>query len=120
MWLEGGKAMAQQFTWKEAVIIFDNEDFQTGFKLGRDFYFHGALHKRNEAGAVILEASEIVGLIAICDDDGHFSLDDQGDPALLEELLGMLVGYLSGPACPETWEELREWEAACTEVSPTP
>jgi hypothetical protein len=120
MWLEGGKAMAHQFTWKEAVIIFDNEGFQTGFKLGRDFYFHGALPKRNEAGAVILEASEIVGLIAICDDDGHFSLDDQGEPALLEELLGMLVGYLSGPACPETWEELREWEAACAGMLPVP
>lgn len=105
--------MAHQFTWKEAVIVFDNEGFQTGFKLGRDFYFHGALHKRNEAGVVILEASEILHLIAICD-------DDQDEPALLEELLGILAGYLSGPACPETWEELREWEVACAGMLPIP
>jgi hypothetical protein len=61
-----------------------------------------------------LTSSHLLGLIAVRDERGFYQLDDGCDksafPSGVEELLGVLVGYLSGPLHPETHEERTDRE----------
>lgn len=103
--------MTQQFTWKDAAVVFDNEEFQVGFERGRDLFFHGSDHKQETSGTVILKASELLRIMVLPDTGGRFHLDNETDiDDDLELIVGTLIGYMSAVSCPETPEEAQEWE----------
>ena len=60
------------------------------------------------------------GLIAVRDKGGCSQLDDGRDKSAfrhdVEELVGVLVGYLSGPLHPETPEERARRESECVVI----
>lgn len=106
--------MSRRFKWKDAVILFDNQQFQIGFERGRDLYFHGGGHKLNSSGVPLVKASELLRVVAIPDKNksGHFHLDDETDiEAHLEQIIGILAGYMSALGCPETPGERHQWDA---------
>ena len=103
--------MTQQFTWKDAAVIFDNDKFQLGFERGRDLYFHGTIHQQDASGTVQLKANELLRIVAIPDTCGHFHLDNETNiDDDLELIMGTLSGYLSALSCPETPEEQQAWD----------
>jgi hypothetical protein len=102
--------MDQQFQWQGITIIFNNEGFREGFERGRDLYFHGGLCGCDETGAL--------HLIAIPDSDGDYQFDEHmGVDTSLEELVGVLAGFLSGLTCPETRAERLQWEELAAQMS---
>lgn len=110
--------MAQQFQWQGITIIFNNEGFREGFERGRDLYFHGGLCGCDEKGALVVEASDVLHLVAIPDLDGDYQFDEHmGVDTSLEELVGVLTGFLSGLSCPETCAERRQWEELAAQMS---
>lgn len=95
--------MTQKFKWQDVTIIFDNEDFQVGFERGREYYFHGRLDKFDEAGAPIVEASDVLHVVTMPDGHGGYQFDKHmGIETSLAELIGVLAGFFSGLSCPET------------------
>lgn len=105
--------MLQQMRWGDALLVLDNAAFREGYWQGRSFYFHGGCHARDAKGNAMLPASDVLRVLALEDENGRFYLDAETfieDD--LEELLGWLAGYLSGPLHPETCEELHAWESS--------
>lgn len=106
--------MTQQIPWGNTLLVLDNAAFQKGYALGRSFYFHGSPHACN----AMLLTSDLLRVVALEDEDGHFCLDE--DTCIetdLENLLGWLAGYLSGPLHPETCEELQVWANSLPDIT---
>lgn len=96
--------------WGKTTLVLDQRAFEEGYVHGRQYYFEDAGGEEGRDGThPALTASSLLGLIAACDEHGRYQLDDGCDhsafPGGVEELLGVLVGYLSGPLHPETQEE---------------
>jgi len=101
----------QGVTWGKAIMLLDNEDFVRGYACGRMHYFHG-MGLESVDGCLTLPVSALLRVITIPDEDGHARFDEDEIEVTggVEETLGALVGYLSGPLCKETLEECQQWE----------
>ncbi len=111
--------MVYPIQWGNMTLLLDQQAFEVGYTHGRQYYFEDAWEEQKQEGRnEALTAKDLLGLIAIRDEQGHYQLDDGRDksafPSGVEELLGVLVGYLSGPLPPETHEERGKRLSECT------
>jgi hypothetical protein len=102
-------ALTRQVQWGEVTMVLDNEEFQKGYALGRVHYFHSTSLDKVD-GTLNLPVSALLRVVALPTDDGHYELDEDEDDDSIEQVLGVLVGYLSGPLHPETPAEERAWQ----------
>lgn len=105
--------------WGNVTLLLDQVAFEKGYAHGRQYYFEDAGDEEERNGRhPCLTASSLLGLIAIRDESGYYQLDDGCDHSTfaggVEELLGVLAGYLSGPLHPETHEEHAMRVSECT------
>ena len=96
--------------WGNIPLVLDHRAFEEGYAHGRQYYFDDAWEEQEKEGMKeTLTASHLLGLIAARDERGCYQLDDGQDKSAfesgVEELLGVLMGYLSDPLHPETQEE---------------
>ena len=81
--------------WGRVVLNLDNVAFREGFLHGRDYYAIDATEEPQRATR--LTAEEVLRQIAVPDaKEGHYHFDREAIEHL-EEYLGVLIGYLSGP-----------------------
>lgn len=82
--------------WGRVVFHLDNVAFCQGFLRGRDYYELDATQEEPHR-ASRLTVEEVLRQIAVPDaKTGHYYFDREAI-TYLEEYLGVLVGYLSGP-----------------------
>jgi hypothetical protein len=82
--------------WGRVVFHLDNAAFCKGFLHGRDYYEIDATLEEPQR-ATRLTVEEVLRQIAVSDaKTGHYRFDREAIKHL-EEYLGVLVGYLSGP-----------------------
>ncbi len=115
--------MAQCVEWGNATLILDQDRFQQGYQNGRRYYFEDWSPEEQSVGQITV--STLLHLVAIRDEQGRYQLEDGRDISTfqngVEELVGILIGYMSGPLCPETPEAQRNRQAECIiihEVAP--
>lgn len=90
-------AAPKSITWGTITLILDNEAFQQGFLVAREWYFKdiygedGRIAEEPQRG-ITLTAEEVLRLIVIPDEQGRYHFDEMGNENLPEYL-----GYLSGP-----------------------
>jgi len=101
--------------WGNVTLVLDQRAFEEGYTHGRQYYFEDAWEEQTKEGMKeALMASHLLGLIAVRDERGFYQVNDGYDKSAfqngVEELLGVLVGYLSGPLHPETYEECKNRE----------
>src|SRR5258707_9656198 len=87
--------------WRNITLVLDNEAFQQGFLKARQWYFadiYGEDGRQPEEPqhAVSLTSEEVLRLVVMPDEQGHYHFDEMGSENL-PEYLGYLVGYLGGP-----------------------
>ncbi|HLG65976.1 MAG TPA: hypothetical protein VKY19_28930 [Ktedonosporobacter sp.] len=112
------QTMAFPINWGTISLVLDQQAFEEGYIHGRQYYFDDAWEEQKREGSnETLTASHLLGLIAVRDGHGCYQLDDGQDKSVfrngVEELLGVLVGYLSGPLHPETPEERARRQSEC-------
>lgn len=104
--------MEQPVTWGSTSLIFDEPSFAQGYQNGRRYYFEDEQEATDFRRKSHFSTQRILHTIAHRDPQGHYQLDDGLDFSSfregVEELLGVLVGYMSGPLHPEAPEEYRE------------
>ncbi len=105
----------QQVQWGTTTLILDNEAFRKGFLAARQWYFQdmygeGGRPPEEPQRAVQLTSEEVLRLVVMPDEQGHYHFDGMGDENL-PEYLGYLVGYLGGPLAPEEAEHYRKEQA---------
>ena len=82
--------------WGRVVFHLDNAAFSKGFLHGREYYDIDATTEEPQR-ATDLTVEEVLRQIAVPDaKTGHYHFDREAIEHL-EEYLGVLVGYLSGP-----------------------
>lgn len=82
--------------WGRVIFHLDNAAFSKGFLHGREYYEIDATIEEPQR-ATNLTVEEVLRQIAIPDaKTGHYRFDREAIEHL-EEYLGVLVGYLSGP-----------------------
>jgi len=82
--------------WGSIVFSLDNEAFRKGFESGRRYYFVD-ISEEEPQRAEELSVEDMLRQIAIPDAmTGHYRFD-QDAIEHLEEYLGVLLGYMSGP-----------------------
>jgi hypothetical protein len=107
--------MAQQVQWGTITLILGNEAFRKGFLSARRWYFQdiygedGRLPEEPQH-AVELTSEEVLRLVVMPDEQGHYHFDETGIDQL-PEYLGYLVGYLGGPLVPDEAEHYRKQQA---------
>ncbi|HEU5230764.1 MAG TPA: hypothetical protein VFU49_23280 [Ktedonobacteraceae bacterium] len=104
--------------WGNITLVLDQQAFEEGYTHGREYYFEDAWEEQRKDGTrELLTSSHLLGLIAMRDEHGRYQLDDGCDKSDflngVEELLGVLVGYLSGSLHPETQEERAKRLSVC-------
>lgn len=113
--------MAHQVSWGNTTLILDHDRFAQGYHNGRRYYFEDwpLEEQPNQAFTV----SDLLSLVAAPDQQGRYQLDDGQEKTALregvEELIGVLVGYLTGPLHPETSEEQHAREESCLVIPET-
>jgi hypothetical protein len=112
------QTMVCSIQWGNMTLALDQPAFQEGYTHGRQYSFEDAWEEqRKEAGEETLTTPHLLGLIAVRDERGFYQLDDgchkSAFPKGVEELLGVLAGYLSGPLHPETPEERTQRLSGC-------
>jgi hypothetical protein len=107
--------MAQQVRWGNATLILDHNRLHQGYQNGRRYYFEDWPPEGLPTGQITV--SDLLHLVAIPDEQGHYQLEDGRDITAfrqgVEELVGVLIGYLGGPLYPETPEEQGKRRASC-------
>ncbi len=96
--------------WGNMTLVLDQRAFEEGYAHGRQYYFEDAWEEQTREGMKeALASSHLLGLIAVHDERGFYQIDDGRNksafPNGVDELLGVLVGYLSGLLHPETHQE---------------
>ncbi len=97
--------MAICVRWGTVLLKLDNCIFQKAYQKGRAYHFD------TWCGAdprTVMTAEQIMGLVALPDDQGRYELDDEHDRA--EEIIGFVLGYMSGPWLPEAPTERAQRE----------
>ncbi len=99
--------MAQHVSWGKATLVLNQDRFEQGYHNGRRYYFEDWSAEAHPIE--LITAPDLLHLIAIADEEGRYQLDDGLDRTAfregVEQLLGVLIGYLGGPLHPETPEE---------------
>jgi hypothetical protein len=99
--------MAQQVSWGKATLLLNQDRFEQGYHHGRRYYFEDCSPEGHPTRPITV--SDLLHLAAISDEQGHYQLDDGQDITTfregVEELVGVLIGYLGGPLLLETPEE---------------
>lgn len=107
--------MAQQVSRGNATLILNDDRFQQGYQNGRRYYLEDWSPEEQPTGQITV--SDLLHLVAIPDEQGRYQLEDGRDITAfregVEELVGVLIGYLSGPLYPETPEEQQKRQASC-------
>lgn len=113
--------MAQQISWGQTTFILDQDRFLQGYHNGRRYYFEDS--SPEEPSSVQISVSNLLRLIAMPDTQGCYQLDNGLERSAfregVEELLGVLVGYLAGPLHAETSEEQQQRLAECVVLHET-
>jgi hypothetical protein len=91
--------------WGTITLHLDNEAFRRGFLSVRQWYFqdiYGEEGRKPEEPqhAVALTSEEVLRLVVMPDEQGHYHFDEMGYENL-PEYLGYLVGYLGSPLAPD-------------------
>jgi hypothetical protein len=112
------QTISSSLQWGHMPLVLDQRAFEEGYAHGRQYSFEDAWEEQEREGTEeALTASYLLGLIAVRDERGFYQLDDGRNksafPNGVEELLGILVGYLSGPLHPETEAERTQRLAEC-------
>jgi len=115
------QATVSAIQWGNIPLVLDHQTFEEGYTHGRQYYFEDGWEEQGEEETQeALTATRLLKLIAVRDKGGCYQLDDGRDKSDfrhgVEELLGVLVGYLSGPLHPETPEERTRREAECVVI----
>ncbi len=96
--------------------MLDHDRFSQGYHNGRRYYFEDQ-SPEEQPPPVQIRVSNLLHLVAILDEQGRYQLEDGRDITAfkegVEELVGVLIGYLGGPLCPETLEEQQKRQAEC-------
>ncbi len=97
-------ATPSSIPWGTITLILDNEAFRQGFLAACHWYFediYGEDGRQPEEPqrAISLTSEEVLRLIVMPDQQGHYHFDEMGSENL-PEYLGYLVGYLSGSLIP--------------------
>jgi hypothetical protein len=83
-------------------------------KDGRRYYFEDWSPEEQPTGQITV--SDLLHLVAIPDEQGRYQLEDGRDITAfqegVEELVGVLIGYLGGPRYPGTPEERQKRQAS--------
>lgn len=100
-----------QVRWGTITLILDNEAFRKGFLDARRWYFEDIYGEDGRSPeepqrATCLSSEEVLQLVIMPDEQGHYHFDDMGYENL-PEYLGYLVGYLAGPLAPDEAERYR-------------
>ena len=99
----------------DKYLILNHDRFQQGYQNGRRYYFEDWPPEGQPTGQITVP--DLLHLVAIPDEQGHYQLDDGRDMTAfregVEELVGVLIGYLGGPLYPETPEEQGKRQASC-------
>ncbi|HEU5230951.1 MAG TPA: hypothetical protein VFU49_24225 [Ktedonobacteraceae bacterium] len=107
--------MAQPISWGSMTLLLNHDRFLQGYHNGRRYYFED--YSPEESSFVQVSVSDLLQLIAMPDTQGYYQLDNGLERTAfgegVEELLGVLVGYLAGPLHPETSEEQQRRLAEC-------
>lgn len=106
----------QHVPWGTTTLLLNHERFAQGYQRGRRYFFEDHTSEEQQFSGP-LTVPDLLCLIAVPDEQGHYHLDEDEDDtefgATVEELLGVLVGYLHGPLQAETPAEQHEREMAC-------
>jgi hypothetical protein len=102
----------QQVQWGNITLILDNDAFRQGFLSARQWYFADIYGEKGRPPeepqhAISLTSEEVLRLVVMPDEHGHYHFDEMGDDNLAE-YLGYLIGYLSGPLVPQEAEQNTE------------
>src|SRR5450755_242143 len=99
--------MAQQVQWGNATLLLNQDRFEQGYQRGRQYFFEDRFQEKQPPEPITVP--ELLRLIAVSDERGHYQWDDGVDStnfrAGVEEVLGVLIGYLNGPLQAETPQE---------------
>lgn len=101
--------MAQHVCWGTITLLLEQERFEQVYQQGRRYYFEDDQEAFDFERTTDFSTQCILHLIAHPDAQGHYQLDDGLDISSfregVEELLGVLVGYMSGPLMAESLQE---------------
>jgi hypothetical protein len=103
----------QQIRWGTAILHLDQQEFQEGYEQGRMYFFDEFGESDPEPSLLDpqdwLQVSDIASTVLCGDCNGGQRLCfDTGDLSHPLRLLGIIVGYMSGPLHPETMAEQAE------------
>lgn len=101
--------------WGMTTLILDNEAFRRGFLTAHRWYFEDiygeeGCQPEEPQRALSLTSEEVLRLVVIPDQQGHYHFDEMGYDNL-PEYLGYLVGYLGGPLAPDEETRYRKEQA---------
>lgn len=83
--------------WGKVVFCLDNEVFRKGFEEGRKYYFDDINGTNPQCATMLLATEDVLcQIVALDTRTGRYHFDDEGLEHL-EEYLGVLLGYMSGP-----------------------
>lgn len=104
-----------QIQWGTITLILDNEAFRKGFLEARRWYFADIYGEDGRAAQepqrmTSLTGEEVLRLVVMPDEQGHYHFDEMGNDNL-PEYLGYLVGYLAGPLASDEAERYRKEQA---------
>ncbi len=114
--------MAQQISWGNVSFLLNQDRFEQGYQRGRRYFFEDCSEQKQASDPITV--ADMLRLVAVPDEQGHYQLDD-GIEATdfregVEEMIGVLTGYLAGPLYEETSEEYQQRQAECFVVAQPP
>ena len=106
--------MAEELRWGQARLVLNLEAFARGYHQGRQYYFEE--QELSERTCKCLADTDLLWLIAVPDESGHYQLVEESRlltelPEGIAPMMGLIVGYLSGPLQPESPEERQQCRA---------
>jgi hypothetical protein len=113
----------QQVQWGTITLHLDNEAFRKGFLDARSWYFLDIYGKKGRAPeeperAATLYSEDVLRLIAVPDEQGHYHLGAEACEDIAE-YLGYLVGYLGGPLAADEAKQYCKEQAQQDELRKT-
>ena len=107
--------MARDVQCGNARLILNHDRLHQSYQNRRRYYFEDRSPEEQPTGRITV--SDLLHLVAIPDKQGRYQLEDGRNITAfregVEELVGVLIGYLGGPLYPETPEEQRKRQASC-------
>lgn len=95
-------SLLSSIVWGHATLLFERAPVVEGYLNGRQYYFESCAEEPRRVS--MLTATDLLWLVATPDADGSFQVDSD---LQLEEQLGFVLGYLSGPLAPDPVAEAK-------------